>query len=171
MEVIMDTGKKIRNYRLEKKISQLELSTKLLVSRQTISNWENGRTKPDMENLILLSKFFNVPLEEFLSEDISEIDTQHTEFTFTAKLIFGLFILLTTLITSIFLSVRVSKFLLVIPFIILDIIFFSLLIFFLRNTAKHSYLKKVNKLQFFVIIFTASTVSFFSIFVLLHLLN
>jgi transcriptional regulator with XRE-family HTH domain len=59
MEVIMDTGKKIRNYRLEKKISQLELSTKLLVSRQTISNWENGRTKPDMENLILLSKFFN----------------------------------------------------------------------------------------------------------------
>jgi transcriptional regulator with XRE-family HTH domain len=167
----METGKKIKNYRLEKNISQLELSTKLLVSRQTISNWENGRTKPDMENLVLLSKFFNVPLEEFLSEDISEIDTQHTELTFTAKLIFGLFILLTTLIVSIFLSVKISKFLLIIPFIILDILFFSLLIFLLRNTAKQSYLKKINKLQFIVIVFVASTVSFFSIFILLNLLN
>ncbi|EKB7620686.1 helix-turn-helix transcriptional regulator, partial [Enterococcus faecalis] len=62
-EVFMNTG--------EKNLSQVELSSILLVSRQTISNWENGRTRPEMENLVLISNFFDVPLEVFLSEDIS----------------------------------------------------------------------------------------------------
>nr|WP_241687617.1 helix-turn-helix transcriptional regulator [Enterococcus faecalis] len=34
---------------MEKNLSQVELSSILLVSRQTISNWENGRTRPEME--------------------------------------------------------------------------------------------------------------------------
>ncbi|EJG4482955.1 TPA: helix-turn-helix transcriptional regulator, partial [Enterococcus faecalis] len=91
-EVFMNTGEKIRKYRMEKNLSQVELSSILLVSRQTISNWENGRTRPEMENLVLISNFFDVPLEVFLSEDISEIKKQHTEFTFTAKIIFIIFI-------------------------------------------------------------------------------
>ncbi|EMC2387370.1 helix-turn-helix transcriptional regulator, partial [Enterococcus faecalis] len=41
-EVFMNTGEKIRKYRMEKNLSQVELSSILLVSRQTISNWENG---------------------------------------------------------------------------------------------------------------------------------
>ncbi|WP_229236472.1 helix-turn-helix domain-containing protein [Enterococcus faecalis] len=42
---------------MEKNLSQVELSSILLVSRQTISNWENGRTRPEMENLVLISNF------------------------------------------------------------------------------------------------------------------
>ncbi|EOJ96171.1 hypothetical protein WOM_02709 [Enterococcus faecalis EnGen0360] len=53
----MNTGEKIRKYRMEKNLSQVELSSILLVSRQTISNWENGRTRPEMENLVLISNF------------------------------------------------------------------------------------------------------------------
>jgi len=166
----MSIGKKIKEYRSEKKISQAELASILLVSRQTISNWENDKTRPEMENLVLLCKFFNVPLDVFLLEDITEIDSKHTELTFTAKIVFVVFILIAILIFSIFLSVKISNIFLIIPFLILDVILFCLLIFFLRNTGEHSYLKKVSKLSFFVIIFVISSVSFFSVYLLLSLL-
>lgn len=61
----MNLGEKIKSYRIKKNISQVELAKKLLVSRQTVSNWENGRTRPDMENLILISKYFDIPLDVF----------------------------------------------------------------------------------------------------------
>lgn len=169
--VFMNTGEKIRKYRMEKNLSQVELSSILLVSRQTISNWENGRTRPEMENLVLISNFFDVPLEVFLSEDISEIKKQHTEFTFTAKIIFIIFISICVLISSIFMSIKMSKYFLVFPFLLLNIIFACLLTFFLRQTPEKSYLKKFNKLNFLFIILIMGLISFFSIYFLLTLLN
>ncbi|MGQ4225448.1 helix-turn-helix transcriptional regulator [Enterococcus mundtii] len=53
-----------------KKISQTtsflprRISRKLYVSRQTISNWENERSYPDIHNLLLLSVLFDVSLDE-----------------------------------------------------------------------------------------------------------
>ena len=38
----MNIGDKIKNAREENKLTQTQVSEKLLVSRQTISNWENG---------------------------------------------------------------------------------------------------------------------------------
>ena len=38
----MELGKQIKMYRLENKLSQEELADRIYVSRQTISNWENG---------------------------------------------------------------------------------------------------------------------------------
>ncbi|MCC9087060.1 helix-turn-helix domain-containing protein [Enterococcus faecium] len=38
----------------------------LLVSKKTISNWENGRTIPDTENLIQFAKLFDLSLDNIL---------------------------------------------------------------------------------------------------------
>lgn len=70
----MDLGKKIMTMRNEKNISQEQLAEKLNVTRQTISNWENGKFYPDIDSLVNLSKFFNVSLDDLLSYDDKVLD-------------------------------------------------------------------------------------------------
>ena len=70
----MDLGKKITAMRNEKSLSQEQLAEKLNVTRQTISNWENGKFYPDIDSLVNLSKFFNVSLDDLLSYDDKVLD-------------------------------------------------------------------------------------------------
>ena len=70
----MDLGKKIMTMRNEKNLSQEQLAEKLNVTRQTISNWENGQFYPDIDSLVNLSKFFNVSLDVLLSYDDKVLD-------------------------------------------------------------------------------------------------
>ena len=70
----MDLGKKIMTMRNEKNLSQEQLAEKLNVTRQTISNWENGKFYPDIDSLVNLSKFFNVLLDDLLSYDDKVLD-------------------------------------------------------------------------------------------------
>lgn len=70
----MDLGKKIMTMRNEKNLSQEQLAEKLNVTRQTISNWENGKFYPDIDSLVNLSKFFNVSLDVLLSYDDKVLD-------------------------------------------------------------------------------------------------
>ena len=60
--------------RNEKNLSQEQLAEKLNVTRQTISNWENGKFYPDIDSLVNLSKFFNVSLDDLLSYDDKVLD-------------------------------------------------------------------------------------------------
>ena len=46
-----DIGKNIRQLRTEKNMTQDELTQKLFVTRQTVSNYENGKSRPDVEML------------------------------------------------------------------------------------------------------------------------
>lgn len=66
----MDFEKQIRKYRKEMNLSQEELADKVYVSRQTISNWENGKSCPDIQSLVLLSTIFNVSLDQLIKGDI-----------------------------------------------------------------------------------------------------
>ena len=66
----MEIGKQIKKYRTEMKFSQEELSEKIFVSRQTISNWENERSCPDIHNLLLLSVLFDVSLDDLVKGDV-----------------------------------------------------------------------------------------------------
>lgn len=70
----MDLGKKIMTMRNEKNLSQEQLAEKLNVTRQTISNWENGKFYPDIDSLVNLSKFLNVSLDVLLSYDDKVLD-------------------------------------------------------------------------------------------------
>ena len=69
----MDIGKQIKKYRTEMKFSQEELSEKIFVSRQTISNWENNKSYPDVKSLLLLSSLFNVSLDILIKGDLEEM--------------------------------------------------------------------------------------------------
>lgn len=60
----MNIGIRIKKYREKQNISQEELALKIFVSRQTISNWENNKSYPDINSLIMLSEIFNVSLDE-----------------------------------------------------------------------------------------------------------
>lgn len=66
----MELGKQIRMYRLENKLSQEELADRIYVSRQTISNWENDKSYPDINSLVLLSEVFKISLDRLIKGDI-----------------------------------------------------------------------------------------------------
>ncbi|MCI5825206.1 MAG: helix-turn-helix domain-containing protein [Arcanobacterium sp.] len=51
-------------------MSQEELSKKIFVSRQTISNWENDRTYPDIHSIVLMSGIFHVSVDDFIKGDV-----------------------------------------------------------------------------------------------------
>lgn len=72
----MEIGKQIKKYRTENKFSQEELSEKIFVSRQTISNWENNKNYPDVKSLLLLSSLFNVSLDTLIKGDLEEMKEQ-----------------------------------------------------------------------------------------------
>lgn len=88
--MIMDIGKYLIKARKLKGMSQEEVSQSLNVSRQSVSLWECDQTIPSLDNLIALSKLYNVSVsiltgqEEFedarmINEDDIEIDQEMLE--------------------------------------------------------------------------------------------
>ena len=66
----MNLSKQIKNYRTRDNFSQEDLAEKLYVSRQTISNWENAKSYPDIHNLLLMSVIFKVSLDDLVKGDL-----------------------------------------------------------------------------------------------------
>lgn len=69
----MEIGQQIIRYRKQQALSQEELAEKVYVSRQSISNWENDKTYPDIHSLLLLSQFFQVSLDQLIKGDIEKM--------------------------------------------------------------------------------------------------
>ena len=61
-----DIGSKIKAARLEKKLTQEQVAEILGVSRQTISNWENEKSYPDIISVIKMSDCYEVSLDYLL---------------------------------------------------------------------------------------------------------
>lgn len=66
----MELNAQIKKYRKSLDLSQEELAEKVYVTRQTISNWETGKSYPDIHSLLLLSSLFNVSLDRLIKGDI-----------------------------------------------------------------------------------------------------
>jgi len=66
----MNISSQIRNHRKRISLSQEELAEKIYVSRQTISNWETGRSYPDVHNLLLLSALYEISIDELIKGDV-----------------------------------------------------------------------------------------------------
>lgn len=62
----IDTAARLLEYRKKNGYSQEELAEKIGVSRQAISKWERSESSPDTDNLIALSKLYNVSIDELL---------------------------------------------------------------------------------------------------------
>ena len=65
----MDIGSKLKTSRIKAGLTQETVAEKIGVSRQTISNWENNKSYPDIVNVISLSNLYSVSLDELLKED------------------------------------------------------------------------------------------------------
>ena len=72
----MELGNQIRKYRNALSLSQDALAEKVYVSRQTISNWENGKSYPDVNSLVLLSEVFGTSIDNLIKGDV-EIMKEH----------------------------------------------------------------------------------------------
>ena len=72
----MELGKQIKKYRNERTLSQETLADRVYVSRQTVSNWENDKSYPDVKSLVLLSEVFEVSLDQLIKGDVEEMKEQ-----------------------------------------------------------------------------------------------
>ena len=65
----MDIGSKLKNSRSKAGLTQEQVAESIGVSRQTISNWENNKSYPDIISVINLSDLYFVSLDELLKGD------------------------------------------------------------------------------------------------------
>lgn len=59
-------SEKLRNLRKDFNISQVDLASKLGVTKQCVSNWENDNILPSVDMLVKIAKFFNVSTDYLL---------------------------------------------------------------------------------------------------------
>lgn len=98
----MELGKQIKKYRNELSLSQETLAEKVYVSRQTISNWENDKSYPDVNSLVLLGEVFHASLDNLIKGDVEIMKEQiknedRREFEKLSQ-VFGLMFLVAVLI-------------------------------------------------------------------------
>lgn len=65
----MNIGKSILDIRKNRKMSQEEFGKLFHVTRQTVSNWENEKSYPDLQILVNMSEMFEISLDKLLKED------------------------------------------------------------------------------------------------------
>jgi len=95
----MEIGNQIKLHRIAQGLSQEELAARVYVTRQTLSNWETGKTYPDINSLLRLADLFHVSLDELVKGDIKKMkeqinQTDIREFKTTSNIFTALFLLM-----------------------------------------------------------------------------
>ena len=91
----MELGKNIAEIRKNNNLTQDDLANKYFITRQTISNWENGKSYPDLETLAKISNDFNISLDELLKGDknmIKDITKKQKNYNIIRSFIIALYI-------------------------------------------------------------------------------
>lgn len=65
----MGIESKIKKARVDIGLTQEQAAQTLMVSRQTISNWETGKSLPDIVSVIKMSELYQISLDELLKGD------------------------------------------------------------------------------------------------------
>lgn len=81
----MTLGNNIKRIRKEAGLSQEDFAEKFCVTRQTVSNWENSKSYPDLETIIRISDSFEISLDALLKEDTTMVKTIDNEIKSTRK--------------------------------------------------------------------------------------
>src|SRR5699024_11349182 len=77
----MNIGAKIIEIRKQRNMTQEDFAKIFHVTRQTVSNWENEKSYPDLQTLVQISNEFDVSLDTMLKEDmlmVKRIDRKST---------------------------------------------------------------------------------------------
>ncbi|MBQ7338302.1 MAG: helix-turn-helix transcriptional regulator [Clostridia bacterium] len=86
-------GNHIKSYREQKGMNQEELAERLCVTRQAVSNWERGKTEPDIETLHKIADVLEVSMEELIygtKRETTIIHQHHTTQQVTKNVTRGL---------------------------------------------------------------------------------
>ncbi len=70
----MQIGQQLKDARKQSNLTQEDVAEKLRVSRQTISNWENEKSYPDIISIIELSNLYSISLDSLLKGDRDMIE-------------------------------------------------------------------------------------------------
>ena len=70
----MEIGARIKEHRRTAGMSQDDLAARVYVSRQTISSWENNKTYPDVQSLLLLSEIFDATVDSLIKGDVETMN-------------------------------------------------------------------------------------------------
>lgn len=70
----INVGQKLQMARNKQGLTQEQIAQQLQVSRQTISNWENNKSYPDIVSLITLSELYQISLDQLLKGDKAMIE-------------------------------------------------------------------------------------------------
>ena len=70
----MEIGQKLKDARIHSGLTQEVVAEKINVSRQTISNWENEKSYPDIISVIELSNLYSTSLDDLLKGDSKMIE-------------------------------------------------------------------------------------------------
>jgi len=65
----MNFSERLKQLRLKRKLSQQELADRLGIANSTVSMYERGERKPDLEMLELIGDFFNVDIDYLLGKE------------------------------------------------------------------------------------------------------
>ena len=101
----MQLGQAIAQIRKERGLTQEAFAKMYNVTRQTVSNWENEKSHPDLSTLVKISDEFNVSLDILLKGDfrmVKDIDKKIKKQPFYIGIIIGLVIIVVALFSFIY---------------------------------------------------------------------
>ncbi len=75
----MNLGAQIKEHRNALSLSQEQLAEKIFVTRQSVSNWENNKTYPDINSLRMLSEVFGISIDELIKGDVTMMKREINE--------------------------------------------------------------------------------------------
>jgi transcriptional regulator with XRE-family HTH domain len=70
-------GKNMRYLRKQLSKTQSEIASLIKKGQTTIGNWENGISEPNLDELLIISNFFDIPLDTLVKIDLAEVNTPH----------------------------------------------------------------------------------------------
>ena len=135
----MELGKQIKYFRERNGMSQEKLAEEIFVSRQSISNWENEKSYPDIHNILRLSSLFDVSLDELVKGDVDQMKDEITrsKLNFWSKCMLAAMVLMALSIGPVFKYLGL-------PGLIIPLLFAVMMFVSAVQTEK---LKKKNNIQ------------------------
>ena len=103
----MQLGQAIAQIRKERGLTQEAFAKAFNVTRQTVSNWENEKSYPDLSTLVKISDEFNVSLDVLLKGDfrmVKDIDKKIKKQPFYIGIIIGLIVIVIALFSFIYVN-------------------------------------------------------------------
>ncbi len=141
----MEIEKKLKDAREQAGLTQEQVAETVMVSRQTISNWENGKSLPDIVSVMRLSDLYKISVDEMLKGDRrmqEKIEKDANAAKANTRLI-----IVTAIITLIALAIYLISIFVGDPFLdfcenairwVLAGIGIAFIVTFLHNTIKHN---------------------------------